>query len=102
MAASRVPASILRNGTVVVCCGSGVTLADLLRGLSPMPRHVVGVSSERSLDKIRQCVRKHLHENPGQPHTYPSEDALQQLPVDRLPLPDASQLRLKGVGVPRR
>ena len=63
--ASRVPASILRNGTVVVCCGSGVTLAGLLRGLNPMPRHVVGVSSGRSLDKIRQCLRKHLHEIPA-------------------------------------
>jgi hypothetical protein len=62
--ASAVPAELLRGGTLVVCCGSGVTLAGLLAGLRVMPRRVVGVSSGRSTANIRGCLGRHVRSLP--------------------------------------
>jgi 1-aminocyclopropane-1-carboxylate deaminase/D-cysteine desulfhydrase-like pyridoxal-dependent ACC family enzyme len=58
--ASLLPASACRNATVIVPCGSGVTLAGILRGLPARPKRVVGVSSGRSVPKIRACVRRYI------------------------------------------
>jgi hypothetical protein len=57
--AARLPRE-LSGGTIVLCCGSGVTLAGLLAGLNGSSCHVIGVSSGRSLSKIWSCVRKHV------------------------------------------
>ncbi len=58
--AKTVPSSLLDGGTVVVSCGSGVTLAGLLRGLNPMPRCIIGISAGRSLAKLRRCISKYV------------------------------------------
>jgi 1-aminocyclopropane-1-carboxylate deaminase/D-cysteine desulfhydrase-like pyridoxal-dependent ACC family enzyme len=50
----------LSAGTIVLCCGSGVTLAGLLRGLRGLPRRVIGVSSGRSVTKIMACLSRYL------------------------------------------
>jgi hypothetical protein len=47
------------GGTLVLCCGSGVTLAGLLRGLPRRPRRILGLSSGRSVQRIEACVRLH-------------------------------------------
>jgi len=50
----------LANGTVLLCCGSGVTLAGLLCGLPATPRRLIGLSSGRSLAKIRACIERYV------------------------------------------
>ena len=53
--AARVPPDLCR-GTVVLCCGSGVTLAGLLIGLKQLPQKLIGISSGRSVTKIRAYI----------------------------------------------
>ncbi|HVG19028.1 MAG TPA: pyridoxal-phosphate dependent enzyme [Blastocatellia bacterium] len=62
--ASRTPAQLIRGGTLVLCCGSGVTLAGLLSGLPVLPQRVVGISSGRSLRNIAACVRRYVEAIP--------------------------------------
>jgi hypothetical protein len=62
--AGTVPREIIEGGTVVVCCGSGVTLAGLLSGLPALPNKLVGISSGRSLNNIMACVRRYVRETP--------------------------------------
>lgn len=57
--AARTPAS-LASGTLVLSCGSGVTLAGLLMGLPVHPRSVIGVSSGRSVANIRRCIESYV------------------------------------------
>lgn len=57
--AATVPREMVEGGSLVVCCGSGVTLAGLLRGLPVLPRRIVGLSSGRSVDAIAACLRRH-------------------------------------------
>jgi hypothetical protein len=57
--AARVPISLL-SGTIVLCCGSGVTLAGLLIGLRKLPRRLIGISSGRSGAKISACVHRYM------------------------------------------
>ena len=57
--ALRTPHEYLQNGTLVVTCGSGVTLAGLLRGLPQLPARIVGLSSGRSLRMIERTVRRY-------------------------------------------
>jgi hypothetical protein len=54
--AATVPPSTA-GGTLVLCCGSGVTLAGLLLGLPVRPRRIIGLSSGRSIQKIEACLR---------------------------------------------
>jgi threonine dehydratase len=58
--ATLLPASVYRAGTVIVPCGSGVTLGGVLRGIRYPVRRVVGVSCGRSVEKIRKCVEKYI------------------------------------------
>lgn len=57
--AARVPPELC-GGTIVLCCGSGVTLAGLLIGLKQLPQRLIGISSGRSLAKIRACIQKYV------------------------------------------
>src|SRR5260370_40384102 len=50
--AARTPSDLVR-GTIVLCCGSGATLAGLIRGLALAPAKIVAVSSARSVQRIR-------------------------------------------------
>ncbi|MDQ3803255.1 MAG: pyridoxal-phosphate dependent enzyme [Acidobacteriota bacterium] len=63
--AASIPVELVRGGTLVVCCGSGVTLAGLLSGLPVLPRRIVGVSSGRSPAKIRACLGRYVASLPG-------------------------------------
>jgi 1-aminocyclopropane-1-carboxylate deaminase/D-cysteine desulfhydrase-like pyridoxal-dependent ACC family enzyme len=56
--ARTVPIDMVENGTLVVSCGSGVTLAGLLRGLRGRPNRIVGVSAGRSVRNVLDCVMR--------------------------------------------
>lgn len=56
--ASTVPSMLTARGTVVVCCGSGVTLSGLVRGLNGRPARFVAISSGRSIPRIQRCVKR--------------------------------------------
>jgi 1-aminocyclopropane-1-carboxylate deaminase/D-cysteine desulfhydrase-like pyridoxal-dependent ACC family enzyme len=63
--AARLDPAFFEDGTIVLSCGSGVTLAGLLRGLRAQPRRIVGVSSGRSPKNILRCLRRYLPELPA-------------------------------------
>lgn len=62
--AARLKPEFFSGGTVVLSCGSGVSLAGLLRGFSARPRRIVGISSGRSLDNILRCVHRYVPKIP--------------------------------------
>ncbi len=94
--ARRVPPAILRNGTVVVSCGSGVTLAGLLQGFDPAPRRVVGVSSGRSLGRLRQCLEKHLNHVPANVTLIAASEPYESVPTLDCPFPTHPNYDLKA------
>ena len=63
--AATTPPEMLKNGTLVVCCGSGVTLAGLLRGLPLLPARIVGISSGRSTKSITSCLKRYVTDIPS-------------------------------------
>jgi 1-aminocyclopropane-1-carboxylate deaminase/D-cysteine desulfhydrase-like pyridoxal-dependent ACC family enzyme len=79
--AATVPISLLKSGTVVLSCGSGVTLAGLILGLATLPRQIVGISSGRSIAKIAACVSRYASPLPRsvdlRPATLPYDQELQ-------------------------
>jgi hypothetical protein len=56
--AATVPPEFVIGGSLVVPCGSGVTLAGILRGLRVRPDRVIGVSVGRSVKAIRACLAR--------------------------------------------
>lgn len=54
--ACRIPSEFVKCGTIVVPCGSGVTLAGIARGLGNKPKAIVGVSIGRSERSIKRCI----------------------------------------------
>lgn len=57
--ARRLPDEAICGGTVVLSCGSGTTLAGLLRGIGDAPQRFVGVSAGRSIKAIHHTLRRH-------------------------------------------
>jgi hypothetical protein len=57
--AAQIPDEAVQGGTVVVSCGSGVTLAGLIRGLGHRPTRYIGVSSGRSIRMIESCLKRY-------------------------------------------
>jgi len=58
--ATSTPADPCRDATLVVPCGSGVTLAGILLGLPISPKRVIAVSSGRSVPLIQKCISKYI------------------------------------------
>ncbi len=71
--AKSIPIDIVHGGTVVVCCGSGVTLSGLLLGLQAKPRRVVGISSGRSVRKILKCLSTYVPNLPEYLAVHPAQ-----------------------------
>lgn len=80
--AATVPDSLCRRGTLIVPCGSGVTLAGVLRGLHVRPKSVIGVSSGRSVMNIKKCIKRYVDAIGDLEIVAPS------MPYDRFPLMD--------------
>jgi 1-aminocyclopropane-1-carboxylate deaminase/D-cysteine desulfhydrase-like pyridoxal-dependent ACC family enzyme len=70
--ARRTPLKYIDGGTLVVCCGSGVTLAGLIIGMSSWPARIVGVSSGRSIARISRCVTNHVRQLPANVELVPA------------------------------
>jgi 1-aminocyclopropane-1-carboxylate deaminase/D-cysteine desulfhydrase-like pyridoxal-dependent ACC family enzyme len=83
--AAQVPSELVRNGTVVVSCGSGVTLAGLLKGLDPSFSRIIGVSSGRSLDQIERCLIRHIRKIPNSIELVPPTMPYYESPDMRCP-----------------
>jgi 1-aminocyclopropane-1-carboxylate deaminase/D-cysteine desulfhydrase-like pyridoxal-dependent ACC family enzyme len=64
--AQKVDETVYEGGTIVLSCGSGVTLAGLVKGLRARPNRVIGLSSGRSVAAIIACLRRHCASLP--PH----------------------------------
>jgi 1-aminocyclopropane-1-carboxylate deaminase/D-cysteine desulfhydrase-like pyridoxal-dependent ACC family enzyme len=79
--ATTVPADLVRDGTVIICSGSGVTLAGLLTGLPVPPQRFIAISSGRSVAKILACVSRYVSKIPNtldlRPATFPYDHALE-------------------------
>lgn len=83
-------------GTVVLCCGSGVTLAGLLTGLRVMPRKVVGLSSGRSLAKIRATLGRYVTAIPQSVELLAATMPYDDIPALRSPFPTHPNYDLKA------
>jgi 1-aminocyclopropane-1-carboxylate deaminase/D-cysteine desulfhydrase-like pyridoxal-dependent ACC family enzyme len=70
--ARDIPIDVIGGGTVVVCCGSGVTLSGLLLGLQAKPRRVIGISSGRSVRRIVNCISRYLPSLPEYLEIHPA------------------------------
>jgi len=79
--AATVPVSLCCRGTLIVPCGSGVTLAGVLRGLPVKPRSIIGVSSGRSVLNIEKCIRRYVD-------TSKLKIVAPSMPYDKFPLID--------------
>jgi hypothetical protein len=58
--AGNIPQECIENGTLILSCGSGVTLAGILSGLRYEPSKVIGISSGRSIEKIKGCIGRYI------------------------------------------
>jgi hypothetical protein len=94
--AGLVPPELVNGGTVILSCGSGVTLAGLVQGLQGNPRQIIGISSGRSVTQIRRCVSRHIGGVPDNVQlvspTMPYHDA----PVIACPFPCDPHYDLKA------
>lgn len=94
--ARTVPPECLIGGTLVLCCGSGVTLAGLLRGLQILPARIVGVSSGRSIRQIRSCVSRHSGGLPSQLELHDAVQLYSQAAEAECPFPANRYYDLKA------
>jgi hypothetical protein len=70
--AETIDPEMLADGTLITCCGSGVTPAGLLRGLRGSPARVIGVSSGRSIARIEECLKRYVSRFPPGMELYPA------------------------------
>ena len=70
--ATAVNEGVYKNGTVVLSCGSGVTLAGLINGFRASPQRLIGISSGRSLNAITACLRRHCPRLPSNLELHPA------------------------------
>jgi hypothetical protein len=70
--ASKIPPKVCK-GTLMLTCGSGVTLAGILRGLPAAPERVVALSSGRSVGAIEKCVERFAGPMPRSVEIVPAE-----------------------------
>ena len=86
----------LSSGTVVLSCGSGVSLAGILRGLPFRPARVIGISSGRSVSRIRRCVEKYVGQIPDYVEILPPLMPYDECPAVEAPFPCHPNYDLKA------
>jgi hypothetical protein len=94
--ARTVPEQLIKGGTVVICCGSGVTLAGLLRGLPVLPHKLIGVSSGRSLNNIMACVKRYVSDVPECLELHEAETTYSSTATFPCPFPSHPNYDLKA------
>jgi hypothetical protein len=70
--AATLDKTVYANGTIVLSCGSGVTLAGLINGLPARPKKLIGISSGRSLEAILTCLHRHCAQLPSYLELHPA------------------------------
>lgn len=94
--ARTVPGELVRGGTVVVPCGSGITLAGLLRGLEDKPARIIGVSVGRSVQNIRRCLARYVASLPETLEIRPATYLYRKAPKISAPFPCDRHYDLKA------
>jgi 1-aminocyclopropane-1-carboxylate deaminase/D-cysteine desulfhydrase-like pyridoxal-dependent ACC family enzyme len=94
--ARTLPCDIVAHGTIVVCCGSGVTLAGLARGIRVGPHRLVGVSCGRSAVRITACLRRLLGGIPRMIEVHPPPLRYDQQALVECPFPCHPHYDLKA------
>lgn len=94
--AATVHREFVEEGTVVLSCGSGVTLAGLLSGLPVLPHKVVGLSSGRSVKNIMSCVKRYVKEIPDCLEVHEALLPYSTVPVFSCPFPSHPNYDLKA------
>jgi 1-aminocyclopropane-1-carboxylate deaminase/D-cysteine desulfhydrase-like pyridoxal-dependent ACC family enzyme len=94
--AAQVPREYTERGTVVLCCGSGVTVSGLIRGLRGHPRRFVGISSGRSVERIARCIRRFVGGVPTNLDLIPAELPYAAVPDATCPFPAHPNYDLKS------
>jgi 1-aminocyclopropane-1-carboxylate deaminase/D-cysteine desulfhydrase-like pyridoxal-dependent ACC family enzyme len=94
--ANSVPYEVLDGGTVVLSCGSAVTLSGLLKGFDPKPRKVIGISSGRSVAKLQKCIQRHCGEIPKFVKLIPASIPYDAVPTQESPFPTHPNYDLKA------
>jgi hypothetical protein len=94
--ASRLPNELVCGSTIVVCCGSGVTLAGLLRGLPGSPAHVLGYSAGRSVAQIERCLRRFIEPLPDRLELHPAQFPYRHALAFDCPFPSHPNYDLKA------
>ncbi len=94
--AARTPDKLVDRASVIVTCGSGVTLAGLIRGFGARPARYFGVSSGRSIGKIEACLHRNLERIPRQLEIVPASMPYAEAPAIRCPFPTHPNYDLKA------
>lgn len=94
--AATISQQLIREATVIVSCGSGVTLAGLLKGFPDAPRRIVGVSSGRSVSQIERCVIRHIGRIPSNVSIYAPLIPYHEAPSAYCPFPCHPNYDLKA------
>jgi 1-aminocyclopropane-1-carboxylate deaminase/D-cysteine desulfhydrase-like pyridoxal-dependent ACC family enzyme len=94
--ARRIPVHCSDGGTIVVCCGSGVTVSGLIRGLRGRPRRIIGVSSGRSIQRIARCVKRYVEDIPSSLELVPASMPYASAPETTCPFPAHPNYDLKA------
>lgn len=94
--AALLPTSLRRKPSVILCCGSGVTLAGLLLGLPVTPRRIIGISSGRAPSQITRCIIRHLAKVPKYVQIVPPAMPYYDAPDLRCPFPCHPNYDLKA------
>lgn len=94
--AKTISARMVEGGTVVVACGSGVTLAGLLRGLPGEPNRIIGVSVGRAVKNIHRCVVRFVGAVPTHLEIRPARLAYRNRSLEEAPFPCNAWYDLKA------
>lgn len=94
--ASRLPHELVSGSTIVVCCGSGVTLAGILRGLPTPPGRIIGYSAGRSVSQIERCLRRFVEPLPACLELHPAQFPYRLALVHECPFPSHPNYDLKA------
>lgn len=94
--AAKIPDQAIYGGTVVVSCGSGVTLAGLISGLGHRPSRYIGVSSGRSVGMIQRCLSKYVEYCLDYVDIIPANYAYAEQPAISCPFPSHPNYDLKA------
>jgi hypothetical protein len=94
--AAKIPDQAIAGGTLIVSCGSGVTMAGLIRGLGHRPSRFVGVSSGRSVERIELCLSKYVERYFSDVEIIPPKHAYSEKLAISCPFPSHPNYDLKA------